>query len=386
MSLSRIALSALLSSVAAVPATAVEQKLPSVPIAPPVMIAPHTGPSLPQLVVTWAAQDARCDGAPVVFAQPPAPRPGLRWSGDVKSIDYGFTVDDTGRPLDVARVSKDYAPGGTDLTPALVAARFAPGDARRGCTLRFVPTMSAVSETPAAAVMTYIMFPEQRPTSAMFARARPAGSTCFDPAPQVRNRAFPAFDEIPKRPGVQGWSMVGFDIDARGKPIHLRREAGSGNVALDKGSVTAVADSRFAPGARTGCQYPYWVAAATLPPPPMPEEAAFRPAGATCPSKADWAVEPPVIYPPSFGRRRIEGWAIIGYDVAPWGETGNLRVLAAQPAAEFGEQAMGILRQARRAASATGYVGCVDRVVYRMPEPGMKPHTADTAEDVPPPF
>ncbi|HXH16330.1 MAG TPA: energy transducer TonB [Sphingomonas sp.] len=303
-----------------------------------------------------------------------------------KSIGYTFSIDATGRPLDVTRTTKGYAPAATDLTPALVVAQFAPGAPRQDCSLAFVPAVSPVSEAPIKAVMAYIMFPEQRPTPAMFARTRPAGSTCFDPPPQIRNRAFPAFDGIPKQPGEQGWSMIGFDIDARGKPIHLKREAGNGNAALDTASLAAVAESRFSPGARTGCQYPYWISAATLPPPPMPEEAAFRTSSATCPTKADWAVQPPLIYPQNFARRWIEGWAIIGYDVAPWGATGNVRVLAAQPSAEFGEQAMQMLTSAKRTPSTTGDVGCVDRVAFRMPRSGEKPHSPDSAEDAPPPF
>ncbi len=342
-----------------------------------------------QVLVTWTPQNVRCGGVPIAFSQAPAPMPALSWSGAaniLKSVDYSFTVDAAGRPLDVGRGSKEYLPAGTDLAPALVAAKFAPGSPRQGCSLTFVPAASAVSEASVTALMTYIMFPEQRPTPAMFAQIRPVGSTCFDPPPEIRNRAFPAFDSIPKQPGQAGWSMIGFDIDARGKPVHLKHEAGNGNAVLDKASLAAVADSKFAPGARTGCQYPYWIAAATLPPPPIPEEAPFRPANATCPLKADWATKPPLNYPRNFGRRWIEGWAIIGYDVASWGETGNVRVLASQPSAEFGEQALQMLSSAKWAASATGYVGCVDRVAFRMPRPGAKPNTPDAAENVPLPF
>ena len=34
--------------------------------------------------------------------------------------------------------------------------------------------------------------------------------------------------------------------------------------------------------------------------------------------------------------RAIEGWAVIAFDVAPWGGTGNVRVVASEPAADFG--------------------------------------------------
>ncbi len=358
---------------------------------PPVISVSPLGASFSpaQQFVTWTAQDVRCAGVPIAFTQAPPVIPSLEWWNPqfgTKPVGFTFTIDGEGRPLDVARTDKAFVPAGSDLMPALVVGRFAPGAPRQACTLNFVPSVQPVADAPIPSVLAYIMFPQQRPSAAMYARVRPAGSTCFAPPPQIRTRAYPDFDAIPKQPGRQGWSMTGFDIDASGKPIHLRHEAGSGNAALDAASLKAVRDSRFAPGARTGCQYPYWIAPATMPPPPIPEEATFRPADATCPTKADWAVKPPLIYPPSFGRRWIEGWAVIGYDVAPWGATGNVRVLAAQPAAEFGEQAMRMLQSAKRTASATGYVGCVNRVSFRMPRKGGEARSEAPPPPPPPSF
>ena len=385
MRLSRFVLSSL--SCATVATAQVPPSPPAISSLPAPIIS-HFSPSIEQALVTWTVQDVRCAGTPVTFSQAPLVTPAMGWPGPasmMKAVDYSFTIDESGRPLDVTRTSKDYVPWGTDLTPALVIAHFAPGAARRECSLRFVPMAQPTSKAPIPAVMAYLMFPEQRPTAAMYAYVRPPASTCFDPSPQVRVRAFPAFDTIPKQPGRQSWSMVGFDIDASGKPVRLKHEAGNGNAALDTASIAAVRDSRFAPGARTGCQYPYRTAAATVPPPTMPEEAAYRPANATCPIKAEWAVPPRLIYPPSFARRWIEGWAVVGYDVASWGATGNVRVLAAQPSAEFGDQALRMLSDAKRPPSATGYVGCVDRVSFRMPRPGEKRNSPDPAAETPPP-
>jgi len=43
---------------------------------------------------------------------------------------------------------------------------------------------------------------------------------------------------------------------------------------------------------------------------------------------------PPLMpFPSRFRRRAIEGWSEIGFDVAPWRATGNVRVLASTPAA-----------------------------------------------------
>ena len=80
---------------------------------------------------------------------------------------------------------------------------------------------------------------------------------------------------------------------------------------------------------------------------------------------------PALVFRGGFLQRRVVGWALIGYDVAPWGQTGNVRVLAAEPAAAFGEQALNIVRSARKETADTGMTGCVTMVRFVMPP--MKP-------------
>lgn len=350
--------------------------------------APSSGPSAGLMFITWTTQDVLCAGISVAFIRPPVAMPVLGWTipdSGTKTVAYRFTIDPTGRPLDIARIAKGYVVASEDLAPALAASQFAPGVARIACSLTFVPAPQPIAAAPVASVMAYTMFPAQRPTPEMWARVKPVGSTCYDPVPQIRNRAFPDFDAIPKQPGLPSWSMIGFDIDDGGKPVHVKPVAGNGNAVLDAASMTAAADSRFAPGARVGCQYPYRVGAGTLTAPLMPEEASFRMAGATCPTKADWAVGPVLTYPEMFRRRAIEGWAVIGYDVAPWGQTGNVHVLAAQPAEEFGAQAVQLLAMAKRVPSATGYTGCVDRVKFRMGPTARAPGEPPVLFDPPQP-
>ena len=79
-------------------------------------------------------------------------------------------------------------------------------------------------------------------------------------------------------------------------------------------------------------------------------------------------------------RRRIEGWAVVRYDAAPWGEIGNVTVLAAQPSADFGTQAQVVLRSAKVAPSESGFTGCVERVRFVMP-----PESGPRAERQPEP-
>ncbi|RZM34116.1 MAG: energy transducer TonB, partial [Sphingomonas sp.] len=100
---------------------------------------------------------------------------------------------------------------------------------------------------------------------------------------------------------------------------------------------------------------------------------------ATCPAGRDWTTPPILIFPEAYRRRSIEGWAIVTYDLAPWGEPGNIHAVAAEPSADFGAQAEAVVRGARLPASDRGATGCVDRVIFKI---GQRPNTPPP----PPPF
>lgn len=207
--------------------------------------------------------------------------------------------------------------------------------------------------------------------------------TCFTPAmPAIRTRAYPDLATIPQPAGTSSFSMIAFDIDAQGKPTNVRVEASGGNAALDAAAIRATANSRFAPGGRTGCRFPYFQRHSDpiLPPPP-PAAADFRKPDARCETLAPWTLPPRMTFPEPFARRVIEGWAIIGYDVAPWGATGNVTVLASEPAAAFGEEAKRIVAVSKRPPSAQGASGCVERVMFKLPGGPPPPQS-----DAPPPF
>ena len=99
--------------------------------------------------------------------------------------------------------------------------------------------------------------------------------------------------------------------------------------------------------------------------PAEPDLERFRSEGAVCPaSKSARDQMPALVFPEPFRRRSIEGWAIVRYDVAPWGETGNVSAVAAEPASAFGQEAVRIVQQARLAPSPQGYSGCLDLVRF----------------------
>lgn len=346
------------------------------PDTPPVVL-PDPGENGPALIA-WQAVGIECaEGAlPAAAIVPPYPRSG--WAGlRVAQAEYLFSVDGSGRPIDIHRPDgASYVPMSDDLAPALAASRFAAGAPRHDCRVTFRPGVMPVRVAPVSDVMALAVQGGVR-QKAIAERIRPAGSTCFDPPPAPLMRAFPDFAEVPRVPGRLSWSMIGFDTSASGMPVAPHLVGGSGNAALDGAARDAVARSRFVKGARHGCLYPYWLSAGTLKAPDMPDAATVRPAGATCPEVLSWLGRLDMQYPANYRRRAVEGWAIVAFDTAPWGATGNLRVIAAQPSADFGQAAMNMLRSARLAPSNAGYVGCVERVRFAMPD---GPRGVDTGD------
>lgn len=336
------------------------------PPAPPPVHVDSAGPAVPapETLTSWQVGEVRCNGAPIRPLRMERPYPALRYGdGDATSVTLSFRIDADGRPLGITPSSQFG--DATDLAPALAASLFAAGQPQDGCTVRYAGTALAVSVAPLADAMEFTIFPATRPTRMLWERVKPAGTSCFDPPPALRNRSFPDFDRIAQPAGTTSWSMIGFDIDAGGEPVARHVVAGSGLAPLDQASLEAVGASRFGPDRRTGCLYPYFRRGGTLAAPMIPEEAATKPAGATCPTHLEWARHPALDFPEPFRRRSIEGWAVISYDVAPWGETGNIKVLAAEPADVFGDYGVRAIRSGRKVAS-TGYSGCVDRVRFVM--------------------
>lgn len=338
-------------------------------------VPPVTTPSL----VDFRAGPVRCDGQEVATLAPIRPIPTLAAVAPGQAIapfEVQFRVAADGRPLSIKSAPRDYsAPYVTadDLQPAVAAARFASGAARASCTVRFEGISSPVTRAPIDLVYRYTALPHQRSfaEAEIGKRIRAEAPGCWaGTPPAVLLRGYPAFDRIPQPQGALSMTMVGFDIDRRGRPVRIKTLTSDGNAALDAAARQAVAKSRFAAGARTGCSYPYHRRQAQpMVPPQLPDTATFRPANAACDTQGgDWTLPPRLTFPEPFRRRAIEGVAIVRYDVAPWGQTGNVVVLASEPAAAFGIEAQRIVSQARRMPSATGASGCVERVVFKLPE------------------
>ncbi|MEO0700334.1 MAG: energy transducer TonB, partial [Pseudomonadota bacterium] len=91
-----------------------------------------------------------------------------------------------------------------------------------------------------------------------------------------------------------------------------------------------------------------------------------------CEADDRWAVEPRLNYPRDYQRRGIEGWVTFRYDVAPWGKIGNVEVIDAQPAMDLVRYAQPVLTSAEYKPSKSGLSGCIERVVFKLPEKGAQ--------------
>lgn len=339
--------------------------------------SPWTPPPTPWQLVAWMPGEVRCGGTRVLASEMRRPFTAIRRGSGYAvpaSPVYRFRIDAAGRPLSIRREGM-AAPWSEDVAPSLAASRFAAGAPQADCTIRYTLRATSSEESPVGDLISYSLTPQsgKLPPDGWARIQSPKVPCLAEPRPRPLVTVYPDFDKLPGTPGVKHWTMVAYDQDARGRPIHVRTAQGTGSTALDRAAVKAMRNSRFTGGATTGCLYPYWRAPITLAAPEPPAEDSLRPVDGNCPHSDDWTTPPTLRYPAAYQRRAIEGWAVVAFDVAPWGELGNLRVLASEPTADFGEQAIQVLRSARKPASATGRSGCVDRVIFKMGYGGLPP-------------
>jgi hypothetical protein len=340
----------------------------STPVPPVVTLRPHasseSNEAPGQQLVSWMPGPATCEGGAVAGVVEGRRPYNTLWSGrgsPPASVTFEFAIDPTGRPLSIARTSPSHVSNST-AGPALSASRFASGAARTGCSLTYRPLMRPAEKADRVELASYVMTNQTpRLPRGAYDWLR-AGDECRQ-ATQPIMRAFPEFDTIPATPGVRDWTMIGFDVMPSGETANVRQLYGTGNAPLDAAAEDAVKASRFNEGPlRRNCSYPYWRKAGLLPaPPPPPRDPEW-----TDPCAAlEWDREPRLIFPEAYRSRSIEGWADIAYDVATWGEIGNVRILRAEPTDDFGEAAKRMIERSSAQANG-GLTGCETRVFYRM--------------------
>jgi TonB family protein len=163
------------------------------------------------------------------------------------------------------------------------------------------------------------------------------------------------------------YTFFSYDVDGEGQPVHIRLLSSSGNRALDMAGDIAIGRARFAAQPRTGCLYYFFRISTDRAPPPPGLPADPQPADAACspdvPNRVTELVR--MQFPVEFMRRRAEGWVVFTYDVAASGELRNIRILASEPAARFGEEVSRAAAAVRLPAPAGEQRGCVQRVRFK---------------------
>ena len=305
--------------------------------------------------------------APPVAHGSPVPPVGPRLESPV---EFEFNVTQQGRVAGLKRAAPTgpYLSGHDEgrLQATLASWRFAPA-ARTRCRLSLTTRTTPAEETDRLTLihlMTTGLAGEAR--RQVHKRANAPGDCYEGREPRIRVRIYPDWERLPIPAGQRAWVALDYDIDAGGTTKNVRVVASSGNAGVNAAAAEAVSGFRFIGGPRTGCRHYFWPPSPlVLAAPPMDKTGAERPGDDDCPDKLlTFVDERP--YPPAFRERSIEGWAVLRFAVAPWGEIGGIEVVRAEPSEMFGRTASDMLRRAKAANSGRAYKGCAVPISFRM--------------------
>lgn len=348
-------------------ALAVVQAAPPVPPPPPITLRVEpAGVATDEWFYSYEVGQVTCGAEPVRPVDLLMPYPSsLRRNVEALPFTLEFAIDETGRPQSIRMAGEArLALYDRDVMPSLRASRFAVAGATTDCRVTYTPKVKPMADATLQEVALLGVVPRERMSRANWERL--GGGDCVARGfPPRLLKGFPDYRRVEGREGAREWNYVRFDIDAQGRPANVRIAYSSGDAALEEQGVNAVRQDRFTEGPRTGCIVSWWKNPQIVPAPPRPDSREFA-ENKACEIDDRWAVEPNLVFPAQYQRRAVEGWAVVRYDVAPWGEIGEVEVLAAQPSADFGEAAMNVVRRARFKPLEQGLTGCVDRVFFRM--------------------
>lgn len=335
-------------------------------------------------VLSWDNGAMTCDGKVVAAAEWIAPHPLFAAKKLLNfPVTIGFAIDETGRAVDIRVLEGGYVAGTLDIDPAaariaakglferfavrdlmpsLRASRFAEGVRQKNCRVVYTPRHDDSAEIGRDMLARMGAVPGFPITMAQ--RDQISAGDCNTmgwPAPLLRG--FPDFRKVAARPGAREWSWIRFDIDEAGNPANIAVVASSGNAALDAESLRAAGDSRFVEGPRTGCASAWWRDPGVIPAPPTPDPSAF-PGYRSCQALRSWDKKPTLTYPPAYNERQIEGWAVLGFDIAADGAVDNVSVLSAQPSEEFGRAGAAVLQSGRFTPGDEAHTSCIEQVRF----------------------
>ncbi len=334
------------------------------------------GSGSPPLLV---ARDAtlRCDGRRIepVYAESLPPRVITAPSASDRepaTLVLQFSVNAEGRPRDIRPAASPRVIPTDDAQATLAAFRFAPSQARADCAMTIRLTPRALTEARREHLAFAYAVDRARPASVARQLARP-GDDCRDrPRPAVAVYPSPDAGRPPR--GGRVWSVTRWNVGRDGRTSDVETLASSGDAAFDAEARRVVVASTFQPDApRRGCINAWTRVGEPLPDAPEPEPTDDPLKNCPAELQARFTRGRPT-YPAAFQQRGIEGWAIVRYDIASWGETGAIEVLEAQPAAAFGDAARNIIRAGRATPGHVAGIRCTDRIIFRLPQGGERPN------------
>lgn len=300
-------------------------------------------------------------------AQPSPPPPIVE-----PTFAYSFDIDANGwvRNLQsVSRLERTYTPHqpyvrNDQIEPAIAAWRFQAGAPRSGCSLTVQAHVLSFADAGPQRLLRAFALRVVGPADKDWREAAIPGSDCYTGERLAeRVQHFVAVDEMKEPAGSRSWSVVVFDVGADGHTRNLKVAASSGRSDLDAAALAAQRQSTYARRARVGCVLRYYTTPGTV--------SLTAPARRNTPS-LDCPLDPRLTFsftphfPPAFQSRSIEGYALVQYDTAPWGQVGAVKVLASQPAEAFGKNAEASIQSARAPSSDVGSKGCLMPMIFRI--------------------
>ncbi|AQR62658.1 hypothetical protein BZG35_14120 [Brevundimonas sp. LM2] len=301
-----------------------------------------------------------------------------------------FSIDPDGRPVDLrplndGRALSDFRDRASvqEAQAALAVSRF-PAEARANCRMVVQRDFLPISEaTPAQLVQAFGPSSGQDPGTQAVRSALVGQWGDCSTRRRPRLASYPDPRAGSPTPGQRVWSVTRFDIGPDGATARVETAGSSGDPAFDAETRRAVGETRFFEGGSdTGCFTRFGRHGATLAAPAMPP----LPTDPLqdCPSEIEQAFRPGRLnYPTIMQSRGVEGWARVRYDLAPWGQVGNVAVIDAQPSAVFGDAAHAIVAQGRSDGAFKAAIRCVSVVQFRMPTATDAPSNGDTPPPAP---
>ncbi|MDC7675809.1 TonB family protein [Asticcacaulis machinosus] len=321
----------------------------------------------------------------------PSPRVVFEPASDVvappreNSYTLSFHVLKDGRLTNIMAVPAGGAPlFGNQFLPVWAAGWSLGPQAQtlKGCKMTWAvrtdhaPEMAMLLKYEALHLRNYMNIPY---TDARSEACRAAGK-------QVRSRAYPDSRTFRRAPGRPQRVVTRYDVLDTGK-VRLGAQVVSEARAEDAAEIAkALSQLNYYSGAAAqDCLYSY-----IIPPAPLPSNDAslwpelrelyrdsfYKDEGPKdCPNDDREKIMPFVfnaeLYPAEARRMKIEGMAMVRFDIAPWGEV-RIRSTLSHPLPQFARAAEQMVRQSTAKASERGYSGC--QVMVRFANP------ADPAE------